>query len=60
MNLKHGSMLTSPQTHNATAKCIESLSNEKRKRKMECGLVNIYAIYKPEGTNGKDIMPSSR
>jgi len=31
MSLKHGSMLTSLQTHNATTKDIESLSNKKMK-----------------------------
>jgi len=58
MSLKHEYMLTFPQSHNAMAKCIESLSNKKRKRKTKCGLVNIFAICRTEETKGKDIVPS--
>jgi len=50
MGLKHGSMLTSSQTHKATAKCIESLSIKKWKHKTECDLVNISATCRFEGT----------
>jgi len=46
-------MLTFPQTHDIMTKCIENLSNIKWKRKMESDLVNIYAIYRVEWTNGK-------
>jgi len=59
MGLIHRPMLTSPQTHKATAKCIESkciesLSNKKWKCKTGCGLVNISVICRAEGTSGKE------
>jgi len=42
-------MLTFPQRDRVTVKHIESLLNKKQKRKIECDLVNIFAICRVEG-----------
>ena len=46
-----------PQTHDALKESIESLSIRKRKRLIECDLVNKSAICIEEETKGKVMVP---